>query len=1194
MNELEPETFIPQTAPILAALNSDHGRVALAGLKGSAAACVVAELLRLHPRNLLVLTPDQEAADEFSRELGFFSRAETTPLTFPAWDVPPFTAASPHPDIAGARLDTLFRLQNGLARVVVLPVAAALQRVLSRQAFNEASCYLVAGEEFERDELLAKLVKMGYAAVPLVEDRGSFAVRGGILDIFPPNLTAPVRIDFFGDTVETIRTFDPLTQRSLQAIEELVLLPSREILLTDEVLADIAPRLKACCDELEIPANRRRDLLEDLKNAVYFRGVEFLQPLLHPGLETIFDYSPASALVLLDPEAIREAVARCGEEITAGEDKARLARLPHAPPDELFLKPAELDTLMAGRCRLELSGLVLDDGTAAETIPIPCQDNNGLRVTVSKETTQALGPLSRALREWLDNGFRVAVACHQRPQAERLKELLTPYSIPCSISEATFSELITPLPPPHPSPAGPKGPKGEGSGAVTLLMGDISRGFRLPDSRLVLIAEEELFGRRVRRRGISEVRKKQILSSLAELKAGDHMVHVDHGIGLYRGLQHITVGMAGGDFLLLEYAGGDKLYLPVDRLGLVQRYVGPEGSQPQLDKLGGVSWEKSKGKARKVIEELAGELLEIYAQRQICEGFSFSPPDEMYREFEASFAWEETPDQLTAIQDVLADMQHSRPMDRLVCGDVGYGKTEVALRGAFKAALDGKQVGILVPTTILAQQHYETFHERLKEYPVTVEVISRFRSPKEQKEILERLRKGNIDIIIGTHRLLQKDVAFKDLGLLIIDEEQRFGVKDKERLKAFRAIVDVMTLTATPIPRTLYMSMMGIRDLSIIDTPPVDRLAIKTFVARFSEDLVREAIMRELRRGGQVFFVHNRVQTIAKRAELIAALVPEAKIAVGHGQMGEHELEKVMLGFMHGETNLLICTTIIESGLDIPNANTLIVDHADKFGLSQLYQLRGRVGRSSQRGYAYLLIPGESSISSDARERLKILQDISELGAGFRIATHDMEIRGAGDMLGSRQSGTVIEIGFELYNQMLEETICRLRGEEMTERVEPEINLKVPAFIPESYVKDTGQRLVIYKKLTQAECEDDVLDVQNEVSDRFGAYPLATSYLFEIMKLRIMLKRLLARQIDYDGRHVIISFHPRTPASPDTIISMIRSEPKKFQFSPDYRLTCTVKGTAFEDIIDTARTVLMRLMPAETPEIPQQLKQAPR
>jgi transcription-repair coupling factor (superfamily II helicase) len=1162
--------ILPQSVDLLAALRRGDGCITLPGLKGSTAACVIAGLLRSQPKNMLVFTADQDAADEFRRELAFFSNPDTSPLVFPAWDSQPCSPVSPHPDISGARLDTLFRMQNGLARIVVLPVVAALQRVLPRRTFNEASCYLVAGEDFERDDLLARLVKLGYANVPLVEDRGSFAVRGGILDIFPPNLTSPVRIEFFGDTVETIRAFDPLTQRSLQPVEELVLLPSREILLTDEVLADIAPRLKQVCDDLDIGADRRRGCLTDLQNSVYFHGVEYLQPLLHPGLETIFDYAPGCLLVMLDPEAIRSVMAGFADEIAAGVAKGRTALLPHSPPEELFLDEAAFNTLVADRSRLELSGLTLDGGAEATHITIPCRDNSDLRVTVSKETTHALTPLSHNLREWLDSGQRVMVVCHQRPQAERLKDLLAPYGIPCSISESSFIEAVT-----TPNPLLNQ------EGTITLLMGDISRGFRLPDARLVLIAEEELFGRRVRRRGVSEVRKKQILASLAELKPGDFMVHIDHGIGRYHGLQHISVAGVGGDFLLLEYAGGDKLYLPVDRLGLVQRYVGPEGSQPGLDKLGGSGWEKSKGKARRNIEELAGELLEIYAKRQVCEGFSFSPPDEMYREFEASFAWEETPDQLSAIQDVLADMQHSRPMDRLVCGDVGYGKTEVALRGAVKAALDGKQIGVLVPTTILAQQHYETFHERLKDYPITVEVLSRFRTPKEQKATLERLKKGDTDIVIGTHRMLQKDVAFKDLGLLIIDEEQRFGVKDKERLKAFRAVVDVMTLTATPIPRTLYMSMMGIRDLSIIDTPPVDRLAVKTFVSRFSEELIREAVMRELRRGGQIFFVHNRVQTIAKRAELLAQLVPEAKIAVGHGQMDEHELEKVMLGFMHGETNLLLCTTIIESGLDIPNANTLIVDHADKFGLSQLYQLRGRVGRSTQRGYAYLLIPGESSITSDARERLRILQDISELGAGFRIATHDMEIRGAGDMLGNRQSGTVTEIGFELYNQMLEETICRMRGEEMTERVEPEINLKVPAFIPEAYVKDTNQRLVIYKKLTQAESEADVIDVQNEVSDRFGTYPLATSYLFETMKLRVLLKKLLVRQIDFDGKHVIISFHPRTQAPPDLIIAMMKNEPKRYQFTPDYKLVCTLKGTSFEDILEMSKSVLQRLLPVE-------------
>ena len=1162
-------SLIPQTIECIAALRRGERRVVVPGLKGSSPALFVAELVRAGLGIPVVITASQETAEEFCRELTFFSRGDLFAGLFPAWDAAPFSASSPHPDVTGARLDTLFRLQNGVPRVVVVPVASALQRVLPRKTLNDASCYLLAGEEFDRDDLLARLIRIGYANVPLVEDRGTFAVRGGILDIFPPNLPTPVRIEFFGDTAETMRAFDPLTQRSLQPIEELVLLPSRELLLSDEVVADIAPRLKKCCDDLDIPANRRRLILEDLHNAVYFQGVDFLQPLLHPGLETLFDYVPATApLILLDPEEISYACLGFCEEIAAGVAKAAESGVVHAPSGELYLSGLELEAVFSTRSVIELPGLVLEDSSEKTTIAIPCQDNRDLRVNVSKESSHALAPLAAALREWLEGGQQVAIACHQLPQAERLRDLLSPYKLLCPISETGFADVV-----------GGELQTRASRSSITILIGDISRGFRLPEANLILIAEEELFGRRVRRRGVSEVRKKQLLASLAELKPGDYMVHIDHGIALYRGLQHISVGNSGGDFLLLEYAGSDKLFLPVDRLGLVQRYVGPEGSHPALDKLGGVSWEKSKGKARKNIEELAGELLEIYARRQLSEGFAFSPPDEMYREFEASFAWEETPDQLSAIQDVLADMQHSKPMDRLVCGDVGYGKTEVALRGAFKSALDGKQVGILVPTTILAQQHYETFRERLKDYPVTVEVLSRFRSPKEQKEILERLKKGNIDIIIGTHRLLQKDVSFKDLGLMIIDEEQRFGVKDKERLKSFRAVVDVMTLTATPIPRTLYMSMMGIRDLSIIDTPPVDRLAVKTIVSRFSEELIREAVLRELRRGGQIFFVHNRVQTIGKRAELLVQLVPEAKIAVGHGQMGEHELEKVMLGFMHGETNLLLCTTIIESGLDIPNANTLIVDHADKFGLSQLYQLRGRVGRSTQRGYAYLLIPGEAAISSDARERLRVLQEISELGAGFRIATHDMEIRGAGDMLGNRQSGTVTEIGFELYNQMLEETISRMRGEESVERVEPEISLKVPAFIPEAYVKDAGQRLVIYKKLTQAESEEDVLDVQNEVLDRFGKYPLATSYLFEIMKLRVLLKKLIVRQIDFDGKAVIISFHPRTPASPDTIIGMMRSEPKKYQFTPDYKLVCTLKETSFEAILEMAKGVLQRLQP---------------
>ncbi len=613
-----------------------------------------------------------------------------------------------------------------------------------------------------------------------------------------------------------------------------------------------------------------------------------------------------------------------------------------------------------------------------------------MKVEPAPDGEKILKPLVERLSASLAEKWRVMVICHQRNQAQRLYELLAPYALPLNVTDRDFSTE-----------------RSRRDGKVDLLVGKLSRGFRLQDERLMVVAEEEIFGKRQKRRGLSEVRQKQILSSLAELKPGDFMVHLDFGVGTYRGLQHLVLGELEGDFLLLEYAGADKLYLPVDRINLVQRYVGAEGVEPKVDRLGGTSWEKAKAKAREAVKEMAEELLKIYAARQIQKGHSFSPPDDMFREFEAAFAYEETPDQMAAIEDVVRDMESDKPMDRLVCGDVGYGKTEVAIRGAFKSVLDGKQAAVLVPTTILAQQHLETFRSRYKGYPINVEMLSRFRSPKEQKEILERVKKGDVDIIIGTHRLLQADVHFKDLGLLIIDEEQRFGVTHKEKLKKFRSVVDIMTLTATPIPRTLYMSLMGIRDLSIIDTPPVDRLAIKTFVARFNDEIIREGVLRELQRGGQIFFVHNRVQSIGAMAEHLHRIVPEAKIAVAHGQMDEKELEKVMLAFMHGEFNLLICTTIIESGLDIPNANTLIVNRADTFGLAQLYQLRGRVGRARLRAYAYFLIPGEGAISSDARERLKILQDITELGAGFRIATHDLEIRGAGDLLGAKQSATL-------------------------------------------------------------------------------------------------------------------------------------------------------------------------------------------
>jgi transcription-repair coupling factor (superfamily II helicase) len=878
-------------------------------------------------------------------------------------------------------------------------------------------------------------------------------------------------------------------------------------------------------------------------------------------LETVLDYAGPGALrVSLDPEALAEAGERLAAELADAYSRAELRANLTCEPEELFLSPEELERLLAGGPRLLLPRLLIE-GEGGAVLRLPAAANGDLKLELNAEGDRMLAPLTERIVSWIAAGFRVLIPCHQAGQARRLYELLSHYRLPQEISEERFPQAA--LRPP---------------GRVEILIGEISRGFRLEAERLVVIAEEEIFGKRVKRRGLSEARKQQLLTSLAELKPGDHMVHIDFGVALYRGLQHLSLTGMEGDFLLLEYAGGDKLYLPVDRINLVQRYVGAEGIEPKLDRLGAAGWEKAKAKARAEVQEMAAELLKIHAAREVQEGFSFSPADDLYREFEASFAFEETPDQAAAIDQVIADMQSPRPMDRLVCGDVGYGKTEVALRAAFKAALDGKQVALLVPTTVLAQQHAESFAARLKDYPVRVEMLSRFRTPQQQKQILEGVKKGEVDIVIGTHRLLQKDVVFKDLGLLIVDEEQRFGVAHKERLKQFRAVVDILTLTATPIPRTLYMSMMGIRDLSIIDTPPVDRLAIKTFVSRSSDELIREAVLRELRRGGQVFFVHNRVQTIGAMADELRRIVPEARIVVGHGQMAEKELERVMLSFMHGEANLLLCTTIIESGLDIPSANTLIVNRADTFGLSQLYQLRGRVGRSKQRAYAYLLIPGEGSISPEARERLKIIQELTELGAGFRIATHDLEIRGAGDLLGARQSGDIVAVGYELYAELLDEAVRTLKGEAMPERVEPEIKLQIPAFIPEDYVRDPNQRLLIYKKLTQPADEAEIDDIRAELIDRFGQLPMAAVYLLEVMRIRVLLKKLLVKEIELAGKELVLSFHERTPVSPDAITSLLRKEKGKYRFTPDFRLHARVADGSFEGVLAEARNLLNNLV----------------
>ncbi|WP_249621222.1 transcription-repair coupling factor [Desulfuromonas sp. CSMB_57] len=1166
-----PPLFLPMTtAPStseLYPLSSDFAaavtplpRAEVHGLTGSCGAFLAARLLGAGPGPLIVLAPDQKQADRFAADLAFFAGPGAAIHLLPHWELRPYEALLPHPEVEATRLATLAAAATGQVDAVVLTVGAALQRVMPRRVLAEHLQVLQSGEEYDRDALLRQLVEMGYHAVPLVEDPGTFAVRGDLLDLFPPSQPQPLRLDFFGDLLERIRPFDAATQRSAEtALAQLPLLPAREMLLSGATLETFAHGLKERADQLGLPRAQRDAILEEARDGLLAPGHCFLMPLCYGALDSIFDYVPEGRWLFLDPPAIEQEMDRLEGEVVTGEGRMADRGELYLPGAALYLSAREFEAQLACRPRIDVLSLRLYHLSERPVLVFRSEANADLRADKHPAEGGPAARLAAAFRAWQQEGWRLLLVCHQPGQAARLQDLFLGRGLNLPVEPAARLASLAP-------------------GQAVIALGDLSAGFRLPEERLAVITEEEIFGPRARRRSATaEARARARLSSLAELRDGDLVVHTDHGIGRFQGLLHLELQGVEGDFLHLEYAGGDRLYLPVDRIEKVQKYVGAEGQTPRLDRMGGGAWEKAKLRARAAVEELARDLLQIYARRQMHEGFVYSPPDALFREFEAAFPYEETPDQLAAINEVLADMQSPQAMDRLICGDVGYGKTEVAIRAALKAVLDGKQVAVLVPTTLLARQHCQTFRERFSNLPVTVEMLSRLVTTGEQKRILQRAAEGKVDVLIGTHRLLQRDVRFRDLGLLIVDEEQRFGVTHKERLKKLRAEVDLLTLTATPIPRTLHMGLLGLRDLSVIDTPPVDRQAIRTYVTRFDDDLVREAILRELRRGGQVFFVHNRVQNIDAMAEFLRQLVPEAKIAVGHGQMPEKDLEQVMLDFVEGRSNVLVCSTIIENGLDIPRANTIIVNRADCFGLSQLYQLRGRVGRSHQRAYAYLLIPGEGTLTHEARERLRVLQELTELGAGFRIASHDLELRGAGDLLGPKQSGQIAAIGFELYTELLEETIAELKGQERENRIDPEIRLGLSAFLPEKYLPDPNQRLVFYKQLAAADEQQTLDDLADELADRFGALPEPTLRLLELMSLRVLMKQLRIVTADFDGSNLIFAFREDTPAAAEKMVALLAQDAKKYHFSPDYRLAVRLGRQPGETLLAEAKKALHSL-----------------
>ncbi len=1091
-----PADWSAVVSPLLDAIEGRRRSTALVGLFGSAKGLVLSALARRladRKMSVLVVTPTDEAAERLQADVAFFYRlqgaAPDDVLSFPDWGVLPYASTPPLVEVIGQRMRVLDRLRGadrGLA--LIAPVTAFLQRLLPRNLFAEACFSLKPADTIERPRFVTKLLRLGYRRVSVVENPGEFAVRGGIVDLFSTAHADPHRLEFLGDTVETIRLFDPATQKSSGHAPSLRVLPARELIRP-------AP-----------PASN--DVTAPLPPDAEWRG-----PSVYPTMDTLLDYFDAPPVLIADePADLRKHAEELQEEARAAYGGIEPSTPSLPPPDELFLPLRHLLEAGGARCLVTTEAIapVETDKAPAETA--------ALRFEAHRPQTVGIGVKGRSFTETLTHletlrsQGPVAIVARSRGQVDRLKALFLEHDLP---AEPLGDKPVTALGAHAPYAlvqgelsAGLLGLRGPGAGAIPLS----------------LIVEDELFAKGARHKAPSPSKSAAFLKSLEEVKAGDYVVHVQHGIGRYLGLRRLSVQGFDSDYLIVEYAGGDAVYVPLDRLNQIQRYSPSEGQPPKLNHLGGMAWSRTKARVRRSIEEMAKDLIAVHAARQARGRPAFSPDSLLSHEFDAAFEYEETADQLRAIEDIRRDMESDKPMDRLICGDVGYGKTEVAMRAAFKAVQDSKQAAVLVPTTLLAQQHCETFTERFAPFPVTVGVVSRLQSPKDLKSTLRGVAQGTVDIVIGTHRLLQQDVRFRSLGLVVIDEEQWFGVRHKERLKQLRAQVDVLTLTATPIPRTLQMGLSGLRDLSVIETPPADRLAIRTQVVRFGKGIVREAILRELARGGQVFFVHNRVQDIERMGAWLKDLVPEARIVVAHGQMDPRPLESTMLKFHRREADALLCTTIIESGLDIPNANTILVNRADTFGLAQLYQLRGRVGRSAHQAYAYFLVAEEDTLTGDAQKRLQAIQEFTALGSGFRIAAADLEIRGGGNLLGREQSGHIDAVGFELYMRMLEQAVHELKGEPVPEEFEPSLQLQVSAYIPEEYVGDAAQRLALYKRLIASAQMGDLAQLHGELVDRYGAPPEPVERLFEVMEIHLLAKALRVAAVQVRPAAVAFSF----------------------------------------------------------------------
>ncbi len=1163
-------------------------RFPVLGLKGAANALMLREaVLRLN-RPILAVTALAAEAESLAHEVAFFlgeppdaGAASRRVHLLRAAELKPFARISPPSDVQASQLAALFAMRRLANPLVVTSVEALAMRTVPRTLFDGSIIRIAPGERLDLELLVELLAGMGYQRVPQCEEPGDFGVRGGIVDVFSPVHRDPVRIELEDDLVTSLRHFEVASQRSAGELSEATIIRSRYVAAPALKDKGLAGRVALRAAEIGMVRKEAAELVETLETGLLFPGVELLMPCVYPAaLDPIFAYVPKDALAwLFDPGRILAAARRLDDAVgaEARASEAKPAFFP--PPEALYLGAGELERGLAEFTAVEVGSLVtVTAPREGWALPVEVRCAPALRLGSVQLTgeRQALSfePLAAQLKEVRRGQGRAVMVVEGPNQAARLRRHLEAYDIEIDPGCASFPEIFA-RPGFHPA----------------ILEGEICAGAALSADGLYLYSEEEIFGEpRVRRR--SRPTARVALLSLEELKPADLVVHLDHGIGRYRGLKHLKVAGAEGDFLNLEYADNGTMYVPVERINLVQRYIGGgggDGAEPKLDKLGSGAWERVKQRTKRAVLAMAKELLEICAAREVMERRALAPPGPEHEEFAGRFEFEETPDQQAAIDDVIRDLARPRPMDRLICGDAGFGKTEVAMRAAFAAVMDGRQAAVLVPTTLLAEQHWNTFCARFKDYPVRVEMVSRFRSPGENKAVLEELGRGKVDIVVGTHRLLSRDVEFARLGLLVIDEEHRFGVADKEKIKRLKKLVDVLTLTATPIPRTLHMALLGIRDLSVIRTPPPDRQAVRTFVAHFDDALVREVVLREFNRGGQVFFVHNRVENIEYVTRHLRALVPEARAAVAHGQMNERELERVMREFIENRVNLLVCTAIIESGLDIPNANTMIINRADHFGLAQLYQLRGRVGRSRQKAYAYLLIPGERIITRDAKRRIEALRELAgpDGGGGFKLAMADLEHRGAGNLLGREQSGEIAAVGFELYTQMMEDAVHELRGEPERPEFEPELRLGVPAYLPAAYVPDENERLVLYRRLARAESAGDLGELRDELRDRFGPVPTLVENLLAAMDLRRRMRALWLLSATLKGDQLEVRFHPGAPLEAARLAALVDANRKRMRLMPPGQVMVRMEGVgegAYEKIFAQVDAVLQALLGCESLE----------